>query len=838
MAVPNKRNFLGATTTEDRYNLARLGRVLRVDYENWLIDVTWDQFNGGNPEMPIPMAFSTPRAVLGGMPEVGATVVSDFTQDNPYKSKAVPVSYLPTGFRAGINQELQHDQRLLIPGLSQPIFRRKFRKLWPGELIGSSSQGSDWILDEHVFLQDSKGDEIRLDNRDQSINFIAMQKKSVTDASRSYDGWIYRHIEESYNEDGSLNSIKYEPDTYQPYIIDESFKKRWYRTLSGEKTTDDYFLEDNNQYAPLVEVRREIREIGYGYLPLSDENVESNQWQEKNKEGNFVRGNIIETSSGTLVGYDPNHVNYGRVLRPQIFKDTLDSSVTVREFPIIEADYDFSPDQTPIRYLATAHMWKMPLPYAQTRLYVTKEGHLSLHVGATWELEDCPFEPKMVNELGSGRSVEANFAGSIRAVIDKNREREESLDLKTVGKVYFHFGKDDGVPSAVRREYTVDGSTYLGGVVRPKLTQAQGKEPTAREWSIEGITDGGISLRVGNNHGRNIREFEMNGFTSEGDHRTVGMDVRDVGRTKYPAGDEFYRHHDLRFAGNGAPGRIGTNPEDKRSPFPLTNPNLMGSSLDAHLTGNAFLRLGTNSDKVSLALDAKGGLVGWLGAENKDNRSITLSLDGGIEAAIGRMATSGNSIQATLEGGINLKIRGNNPSQTNFYEFEGDQKIKYVGQHEVEVKGILKEDISVDRQETIGGMKTTTVLRNYLLSVTGTRIAQIGNVPPETVADKVSIQTGNRELQIETKGDIKYETRMGKILIQTLIGDAEFKAALGKILIEAMAGEINIQSPGVSCGVPGPKFKLVHEYTPCILAGIPHGLPLPPALLTMNTKAN
>lgn len=836
MALPSKKNHLGTLTTEDRYNQARLGRVLRVDNENWLVDVTWDQFNGGNPEMPISMAFATPRAVLGGMPEVGTTVLSDFSHDNPYKSKAIPVTYLPTGFKAGINQELQSDQRLIVPGLSQPIIRRKFRKLWPGELIGSSSQGSDWVLDEHVFLQDSKGDEIRIDNRDQSINEIAIQKKTITDASRTYNGWISRYIEESYEEDGSLKAVKYQPHTRQPFTFDESFKKRWYRTLSGDKTVDDYHLEENNQYAPLVEVRQEIREIGYGYLPISDENADTNQWFENNKSGQFNRGNIIEKSSGTLVGYDPTHTNYGRVLRPFIFPSSDSASVAVIESPVPE---DQAPDYTGTRYFAAAHMWKMPFPYAQTRSYVTKEGQVFLHVGATWEKEDCPFDPQIVNEQGAGRSVEANFAGSIKAVIDKNRDAEESLDLKTIGKVYFHFGKDDGVPSAERRSLAVDGTPYKGGVVRPKLTKAEGvASPSAKEWSIEGVTDGGISLRVGANHGRNLRVFERNGFTAQGNYRTPKDDVRDVGRGKYPAGDEFYRHHDLRYAGNGAPGRIGSDPEDKRSPFALTNPDLMATSLDAHFTGNSFLRMGTNSDNVSLGLDAKGGLVGWLGAENKDNRSITLSLDGGIEAAIGRMSTSGNSIQAVLEGGINLRVRGSNKSQTNFYTFEGDQQIDYVGAHSVSVKGILKEDISVDRQESVGGMKTTTVLRNYLLSVTGTRIAQIGNVPPETVADKVTIQTGNRELQIETKGDIKYETRMGKILVQTLIGDAEFKAALGKILVEALTGEVNVHSPKVGCGMPGEKFNLVHKFTPCVLAGIPHGLPFPDFLLTLNTKAN
>ena len=840
---------LGAYTAVDRYQLARYGRILRVDYENWVVDITWDQFNGAAQEAPLSMAFVTPRAVLGGMPEVGTAILSDFTASNKYKSNAVVSAYIPAGFKAGIHQELQTDQRLIVPGFSERVIRRKFRKLWPGEIIGSSSQGSDWLLDEHVYIQGSKGDEIRIDARDQSINSISIQKKSITDASRSYDGWVYRHIAETYDEAGKVTEVQYEPDTYQKYIIDESFKKRWYRTVAGDKTVDDYYLDEANTSAPLVEVRREIREIGYGHLPLVDENVEEDQWLQNNTVGSFKRGNIIESSMGTLVGYTPDTLNYGNVLRAQIFDNPDSANPTILEYSITEGQ---APDYTPVRYQAVAAMWKMPQSYSQTRMYVSKEGQTFIHIGATWEKEDCPFEPKTEYDYsnrdyasftGAGRALDIHLAGSLKAVIDKNRLREESIDLKTIGKVYFHFGKDDGIPSIDRRSYLVEGKSYKGGVVRPLLSQVEGDGapvPTAKEWSIEGITDGGISLRVGRTHGRNLRQFERNGFTSEGDSKTDKFDVRDVERTNYPIGDEFYRHHDLRLAGLGAPGRIGTAENDTRSAHALSNPNKMGSSLDAHLVGNAFLRVGSNSDKVSLALDAQGGLVGFLGAENKDNRSITLSLDGGIEAAIGRMTTSGNSIQAILEGGINLKVKGSTTSQTNYYEFEGDQKIKYSGKHEVEIKGTLQHDISVDHRESVGGMKTVTVMRNYLTSVSGTRVTQIANVPPNTVADKVSILSGNRELKIETKGDIKYETKMGQLIMQTLQGNAEFKSMLGSILVEALMGNIDIHSPNVGCGIPGPKFKLLHQWTPCIAMGIPHGLPIMgiPGALTDHLTAN
>lgn len=814
-------------TRENRYTNVRLGRILRVDYENLCVDVAWDQLSGGDPEVPIPMAFSTPRAMLGGMPEAGTTMVCDFTHNDGYTSKPVGVSYLATGFRAGINQQLQQSIGHEIPGYISPRFRRKFRKLWPGEIIGSSSQGSDWILDENVFLQDMKGDEIRIDQRDMSINSLSVNRYSISDAARHSEGWVYRVIEESHYEDGSVHLTKYQPDTYQPYTVDEAGKKRWYRTIAGNKSVDDFFIDGDNMDSPLVEVRKEIREFGYGFLPLADQNVEADQWWDNNKEvkdeKTFTRGNIIESTSGTLVGYDKGHANYGKVLRPQIFFHPDNADLDIRELPITEG---MAPDYSPVRYLAAAYMWKMPYAYQQTRTYVTKEGAIHMHVGATHDKADCPFEPKIQHPYGAGRSVEAHFGGSIRAVVDKNVLREESLDLKTIGKVYFHFGSDNGVASSTRRNLSIDGRPYKGGVTNPILSQAVGILPTAQELSIEGVTDGGISLRIGRTHGRNIRQFEKNGFTAEGDYRTEKGDVRDVGRDKYKAGDAFYRHHDLTRAGDGAPGRMGSTEDDKRLPSPISNIELAATSLDAHLVGSAFARLGKDHDGVSLGLDTAGGLVAWFGSENKDNRSLTFTMDGGIEAKIGRISTTGNSIQAYLEGGITLRVRGNNSGDNYNMTIEGNQKIDYIGEHTVQVKGNLIHRTSVDMIEEIGGTRSSTIFKNEIVGISGARAVTIGNMPPgNKVADKIGIFEGNHELQIETKGDIRYETRLGEILIQTLVGNAKYVSKLGDVLLEAMMGVIKLETPLTKVGPPPMlKFPVVTAATGCILTGgrLPH----------------
>ena len=85
----------------------------------------------------------------------------------------------------------------------------------------------------------------------------------------------------------------------------------------------------------------------------------------------------------------------------------------------------------------------------------------------------------------------------------------------------------------------------FGGVVDPVLSQYVPEIPTATNTSIEGVTDGGIVLRIGKNHGRNLRNYELNGFSSTGEAVIDGAgkigDVRDSDRSKYGTGDVKYQ---------------------------------------------------------------------------------------------------------------------------------------------------------------------------------------------------------------------------------------------------------------------------------------------------------
>lgn len=70
--------------------------------------------------------------------------------------------------------------------------RFKMRHLAPGNILASSSQGSDLVLDEGVLLTNRRGNEIRLRDSDQAIIQRSLQSYQAMAGARVYSGMIHR----------------------------------------------------------------------------------------------------------------------------------------------------------------------------------------------------------------------------------------------------------------------------------------------------------------------------------------------------------------------------------------------------------------------------------------------------------------------------------------------------------------------------------------------------------------------------------------------------------------------------------------------------------------------
>ena len=95
------------------------------------------------------------------------------------------------------------------------------------------------------------------------------------------------------------------------------------------------------------------------------------------------------------------------------------------------------------RLAASCYSIRFPYEYNTTRLDVTKEGFTSIEIGSTIPKENNQFGGDYEHPHGAGRSLELHAVGSIKAVIGKNRDEEEAIDLQALGQVVMRLGADD-----------------------------------------------------------------------------------------------------------------------------------------------------------------------------------------------------------------------------------------------------------------------------------------------------------------------------------------------------------------------------------------------------------
>lgn len=188
-------------------------RVFHINYEEMLVTLrtltgTSEQFN----RVPVPLASpgAGMRHFLGAMPEVGDLCVCGWmAQSTMNNLKKVPtrvpviLNWLPRGPWLGHDWLIEapfapeeHDfaterQKLLTQGVFQRT-RHKMRHMQPGNILASSGQGSDLVLDESVTLSNRRGNELRLRDQDQALVTRSLQQFHAMAGTRIYGGMVQR----------------------------------------------------------------------------------------------------------------------------------------------------------------------------------------------------------------------------------------------------------------------------------------------------------------------------------------------------------------------------------------------------------------------------------------------------------------------------------------------------------------------------------------------------------------------------------------------------------------------------------------------------------------------
>lgn len=384
------------------------------------------------------------------------------------------------------------------------------------------------------------------------------------------------------------------------------------------------------------------------------------------------RGYIIERSQGTLVGsnsFDPS--TYGQVLKPVLFPYTAQgrfaSDVESGYLPVRD-----SADHVETRLAASAYAMRFTHEGNTTRWDVTKEGMLSVEIGSTLPKENIPLAGGYEHPHGAGRSLEAHMVGSMKWVIGKNRDEEESFDLQSLGQMVLRIGADDASLPNQRRSVMTQTRGQNDAVVdrnlqywqSPKLIPGDAGNLTAKTGaenvSLRGAFDGGTVLRFGARNPNSLRRHLMNGYADGPGVESWSVsdpnrkDSKTSGRPTYGAGDATYAFHDLTQAGRS---QVGMLPYSWSGP-PVSNMDQHGLSLDLHTVRDVLLRLGKNeASGQSLLLDLAGGIAACFGKDNQ-GRSITAALDGGAELTIGP-SKSGKALRIEFRGDVDWTVQGN-----------------------------------------------------------------------------------------------------------------------------------------------------------------------------------
>ena len=433
-------------------------------------------------------------------------------------------------------------------------------------------------------------------------------------------------------------------------------------TQNGVQTDDQGFLIDQETDHP-YDVHLADQDVS---LPL----VGSAQ---KDAPTPRRRGWIVERVSGTLVGYHrKDTTTYGKVLKPVLFPlsaaGRFSTSPETGFRPVLS-----SRDHAESRLAAVAHMTRFPYDYNTTRWAVTKEGQIVFEIGATLPRENCPLDGGAYEHPhGAGRSIEGHIVGSTRLVMGKNRDEEESLDVRTLGQVVLRLGADDGALPDAGRSVQVQNRTQGDAVAQRtmqywKQSKLQpgdarsldaGLKVGAENVSLRAALDGGTFLRLGARDPRAKRRHLKNGYV-DGPGRNAnpagtGSRASTSGREVYGVGDSVYRFHDLLTAGQN----VSQEGLYMPSGSCIGDMDAHGLSADVHAVKDILLRVGKNNlSDYSILLDLEGGVIGIVGKDKK-GRSLVSTFKGGIEMSIGSN-DNGQAMALEVIGDVNWAIRGN-----------------------------------------------------------------------------------------------------------------------------------------------------------------------------------
>jgi hypothetical protein len=691
------------TRLDDMYQ-PFLARVLTADFERKVCTIRDERTKLIYSEVRLfPANYSSIEATDVVMPEDGATCLAvKVSYHNGFSTVAI-ISYLVSDAVNGIDA-VAHRIMEDIEGYRERR-RGTYRKAYPGQQATSLTGGYSQKVDEGWDRLASDFSRDRLDINRRTRTEITSREVRYTDAGVEFAGPVNRPGAASVPSvtlpDGSTQQVVFLDPTHvpadrynsgAPNVIAFSEHTSRVQEFALDYTVPREVIESQLIDTILGTTQPAWQQTTVSGTPIQFDNetfLAQQTWDHPYsrtipavgpalKEGATPsrRGFVLETAQGTLVGFNQfDQTTYGKVLKPVVFPYTtlgrFGADVEASYLPIFD-----DPTHVEARVAASAFSMRFPAEYNMTRFEITKEGFTTFEIGSTIPKEINPFNTgsyQYEHPHGAGRSIEGNLIGSLKLVVGKNRDEEESMDITALGQVVMRLGADDASLPNANHECLAQQRLSQDKVVprtyqywtSPKLTaNADAVSLTskvgAENISLRAALDGAFVMRVGARSSNSLRRHIINGYEDgPGLHPYAitdpsRVDSKTAGVPTYGAGDSVYSFHDLTTAGQPQLDRLPYN----WSGAPVTNMNQQGLSVDFHTVRDVLLRVGADDvNNQSLLLDLAGGIVAAIGKDTQ-NRSVTATLDGGVEMVIGQNK-QGKGLRLEINGDVDWTIKGN-----------------------------------------------------------------------------------------------------------------------------------------------------------------------------------
>ena len=328
-----------------------VAKVVNIDYEGMLVTLrTVIGTSQTYERVPVPLTFpgAGARHFLGALPMIGDFCVVGWSPQESSEpgggtKNPIILSWILPGVWPGhdwlTTVDVEQDEHDLTPGelsfLSGAYdkIRHKLRHMSPGNIVGSSAQGSDLVLDESVTLANRRGNELRLRDQDQALVVRSLQQFHAMAGARIYGGMVQRDATflpvkmvsdgqiwdggTQANSDGPITDQNLNPDPNAPpgfLTPTRMFQKAWLpdtsqvgqSLLTEDPYIDPYIFLRNGGFINeqgFVTDDKYISDAGYGgksIFRVSSQDSTNAALHPEAKTLTEYRIEVTHTSDGTL----------------------------------------------------------------------------------------------------------------------------------------------------------------------------------------------------------------------------------------------------------------------------------------------------------------------------------------------------------------------------------------------------------------------------------------------------------------------------------------------------------------------------------------------------------